>query len=99
MVVPPRSNLSGIFNGVIDLCQRGLQEAATVDAQSSSLQTESINNEAVIKALREQTNKQNEEIRQLRAQLDLKDAELGYTRGLLTAKWADGNSSGKCATN
>lgn len=92
MAVPPRSNLSGIFNGVIDLCQRGLQQAASVEAQSSSLQTESINNDAVIKALREQTTRQNEEIRQLRTQLDLKDAELGYTRGLLTSKWADGAS-------
>ena len=89
MAVPPRSNLSGLFNGVIDLCQRGLQEAATFEAQSSSLQTESVNNEAIIKELRAQTTRQDEEIRQLREQLDLKDAELGYTRGLLTAKWAD----------
>lgn len=92
VAVPPRSAtcLSGIFSGVIDLCQRGLREAAIVESETPTMQTATIEDEFTVQALRELATRQHEEIRRLRKQLELKDAELNYTQGLLTEKWADG---------
>lgn len=94
--VPPSSPngtpLTDVFNGVLDLCQRGLQEAANVEAERSALQTDTVKTEAAIHNLRDQAAQRQDEIQQLRDQLELKEAELDYTRGLLTAKWAHANS-------
>jgi hypothetical protein len=92
--VPPSANgtpLTDVFNGVLDLCQRGLQEAANVEAERSALHTDTVKTEAAIHNLRDQAAQRQDEIQQLRDQLELKEAELDYTRGLLTAKWAYAN--------
>jgi hypothetical protein len=94
--VPPQSAngtpLTDVFNGVLDLCQRGLQEVANVEAERSALHTDTVKTEAAIHNLRDQAAQRQDEIQQLRDQLELKEAELDYTRGLLTAKWAYANS-------
>lgn len=88
IIAPPRSPLSGIFNGVIDLCQRGLQEASGIEAERAALKSDAVLSDTTIQALHEQANQRQSDVRRLRDQLELKEAELDYTRGLLTAKWA-----------
>jgi len=84
----PRSPLSGIFNGVIDLCQRGLHETASIEAEHTALKTDALHNDSTIQTLQDQASQRQVDVRRLRDQLELKEAELDYTRGLLTAKWA-----------
>ena len=84
----PQSPLAGIFNGVIDLCQRGLNETANMEAERSVLKTDAIHNDATIQTLQDQASQRQDDVRRLRDQLEQKEAELDYTRGLLMAKWA-----------
>ena len=84
----PRSPLVGIFNGVIDLCQRGLHETANIETEHNALKTDAVHNDATIQSLQDQASQRQVDARKLRDQLELKEAELDYTRGLLTAKWA-----------
>ena len=88
IIAPPRSPLSGIFHGVIDLCQRGLQEATGIEAERATLKSDALLSDTTIQALHEQASQRQDDVRRLRDQLELKEAELDYTRGLLTAKWA-----------
>lgn len=81
-------NITGIFNGVLDLCQIGLREAATVDTEHASLKMDTANKSTAIKSLEHQAALRHDDIQFLREQLEQKEAELNYTRGLLTQKWA-----------
>jgi uncharacterized coiled-coil protein SlyX len=88
VIAPPHSPLLGIFHGVIDLCQRGLQKATDIEAERAALKSDVALSDTTIQSLHEQANQRQNDVRKLRDQLELKEAELDYTRGLLTAKWA-----------
>jgi len=84
----PQSPLAGIFHDVIDLCQRGLHETAHIEAERVALKTDAVHNDMTIQTLQDQASQRQDEVLLLRDQLEEKEAELDYTRGLLMAKWA-----------